>query len=99
MEYLSWEEKIAEETYADLTKLKSKLYKITTRRIDPLKFDDTSLFLVMDNNFVNAQCFMECVISVEQKREKKETKKGTTSESRCVIILSSKLGHSPRALF
>ena len=31
--------------------------------------------------------------------QKKETKKGTTSESRCVIILSSKLGHSPRALF
>jgi len=42
---------------------------------------------------------MKRVISAEQKREKKETKKGTTSESRCGIILSSKLGHSPRALF
>ena len=42
---------------------------------------------------------VENVNPAEQKREKKETKKGTTSESRCVIILSSKLGHSPRALF
>lgn len=42
---------------------------------------------------------MKGVIPAEQIREKKETKKGTTSESRCGIILSSKLGHSPRALF
>jgi hypothetical protein len=42
---------------------------------------------------------LEGGIPAEQKREKKDTKKGTTSESRCVIILSSKLGHSPRALF
>ena len=43
--------------------------------------------------------YVQGVIPAEQIREKKETKKGTTSESRCGIILSSKLGHSPRALF
>lgn len=43
--------------------------------------------------------YVKGMIPAEQKREKKETKKGTTSESRCGIILSSKLGHSPRALF
>ena len=56
-------------------------------------------FLLMCFNIATIQSLQGCGNSLEQKREKKDTKKGTTSESRCVIILSSKLGHSPRALF
>ena len=70
-----------------------------TRRIDHYGSVIRVFFYLCISIFATHQRPLNCVIPAEQMREKKETKKGTTSESRCGIILSSKLGHSPRALF